>query len=80
MGIAASFRNVLLGAISAAARGESYGELGHFGAAGTGPGQFQIPAGKGETHARESDRLGGHRGRPEPRCFEDASPVSMRAP
>jgi hypothetical protein len=40
---------LLLGAISAAAaRAESYGELGHFGKAGTGPGQFQIPP---ETHA-----------------------------
>jgi hypothetical protein len=35
---------LLLGAISAAARGESYGELGHFGkGAGIAPGQFQIP-------------------------------------
>jgi len=29
---------LLLGAMSAAARTESYGELGHFGEAGTGPG------------------------------------------
>jgi len=29
---------LLLGATSAAARAESYGELGHFGEAGTGPG------------------------------------------
>ena len=42
---------LLLGAISAAARAESYGELGHFGGAGTGPGQFQIPSEKVETHA-----------------------------
>ncbi len=43
---------LLLGATSAAARAESYGELGHFGkGAGTGPGQFHIPTEKGETHA-----------------------------
>ena len=42
---------LLLGAISAAARAESYGEVGHFGAAGTGPGQFQIPLEKVEVHA-----------------------------
>ena len=29
---------LLLGAMGAVARGESYGELGHFGKAGTGPG------------------------------------------
>jgi hypothetical protein len=40
---------LLLGAISAAARAESYGELGHFGGeAGTGNGQFEITTG---THA-----------------------------
>ena len=40
---------LLLGAMSAAARTESYGELGHFGkGAGTGNGQFQITTG---THA-----------------------------
>jgi len=42
---------LLLGATSAAARAESYGELGHFGGAGTGNGQFQIPSEKVETHA-----------------------------
>jgi hypothetical protein len=43
---------LLLGAMSAAARAESYGELGHFGkGAGIGPGQFRIPAEKVETHA-----------------------------
>ena len=43
---------LLLGATSAAARAESYGELGHFGkGAGAGPGQFQIPSEKGEVHA-----------------------------
>jgi len=30
---------LLLGATGAAARAGSYGELGHFGAGGTGPGQ-----------------------------------------
>jgi DNA-binding beta-propeller fold protein YncE len=40
---------LLLGAMGAAARGESYGELGHFGlGAGTGDGQFEITTG---THA-----------------------------
>jgi hypothetical protein len=35
---------LLLGAMGAAARGESYRELGHLGkGSGTGPGQFQIP-------------------------------------
>jgi hypothetical protein len=43
---------LLLGAMSAAAHAEPYGELGHFGkGAGTGPGQFQIPSEKVETHA-----------------------------
>jgi hypothetical protein len=43
---------LLLGAMGAAAHAESYGELGHFGGeAGIGPGQFQIPFEKGETHA-----------------------------
>jgi hypothetical protein len=38
---------LLLGAMTAAARAESYGELGHpFGKPGTGPGQFQLPAEK----------------------------------
>jgi len=40
-----------LGVTGAAARGEGYGELGHFGSAGVGPGQFQIPSEKVETHA-----------------------------
>ena len=42
---------LLLGAMSAAARAESYGELGHFGKAGVGQGQFQIPSEKVEVHA-----------------------------
>ena len=39
---------MLLGAMGAVARGESYGELGHFGGEGSHPGQFQITTG---THA-----------------------------
>ena len=42
---------LLLGAMSAAARAESYGELGHFGEAGTGNGRFQIPYETSEIHA-----------------------------
>jgi len=42
---------LLLGVGAAGARGEGYGELRHFGSAGTGHGQFQIPSGKFETHA-----------------------------
>jgi PKD repeat protein len=39
---------LLLGATAAAARAETYGELGHFGRAGTGHGEFKITSG---THA-----------------------------
>ena len=43
---------LLLGAMGGVARGESYGELGHFGkGAGIDPGQFRIPAEKVEVHA-----------------------------
>ena len=38
---------LFFGGSAAAAQAESYGELGHFGSAGTGHGQFQIPP---ETH------------------------------
>ncbi len=39
------------GAAGAAAAAEPYGELTHFGSAGTGKGQFQIPYETSEAHA-----------------------------
>jgi hypothetical protein len=43
------------GGAAAASAAEPYGELTHFGSAGTGKGQFQIPSEQGETHAFGAD-------------------------